>query len=244
MIVIPAIDLKDGKCVRLRQGDYNDSTIFSDSPVDMAKKWEGFGIDRLHLVDLDGASSGNTDNFNVIKEIAQTVSIPVEIGGGIRSIETIETYLEAGISFAILGTAAVKNPELVKEACKKFPGKIIVGIDAKNGYVATDGWLETSNVRVEELINAFEEAGVAEIIYTDISRDGMMQGPNFESIEEVARGTNIPLIASGGFTTIDDVHKILTLKDAGVSGYILGRSIYEETIDLKEAIKISAMASE
>ncbi|MBF0274431.1 MAG: 1-(5-phosphoribosyl)-5-[(5-phosphoribosylamino)methylideneamino]imidazole-4-carboxamide isomerase [Nitrospinae bacterium] len=239
MIVIPAIDLKGGQCVRLRQGNYDDTTVFSDNPAEMAKKWADFGIPRLHLVDLDGASSGNPDNFKVIEKICRSVSVPVELGGGIRSIETIKKYLDIGVTYAILGTVAVKSPEIVKEACSIFPDKIIVGIDAKNGFVATNGWLETSETKVNELTKSYEKDGVAEIIYTDISRDGMMQGPNFEAIHETASQTSIPIIASGGFTTIDDVKKIITLEKSGVRGFILGRSIYEETINLKEALSLT-----
>ncbi len=238
MIVIPAIDLKGGQCVRLRQGRFDDVTIFSNSPSEIAKKWEAAGGHRLHLVDLDGASSGKPENRKAVEEIVKAVSIPVDLGGGIRNIETIDRYLNIGLDYVILGTAAVKNPHLVDVAAEKYPGKILVGIDAKNGFVATDGWLETSEVRVESCIERFAEQGVAEIIYTDISKDGMMEGPNFASIAEVAERSALPIIASGGYTELEDVKKTLPLEEKGVSGFILGRSIYEGTIDLAEAVAL------
>ncbi len=238
MIVIPAIDLQGGRCVRLRQGRFDDATVFSDSPAEMAQKWEEAGGHRLHLVDLDGAGSGRPENRKAIEAIIEAVSLPVDVGGGIRDIETIDRYLDLGLSFVILGTAAIKNPRLVDVAARKHPGKIVVGIDAKDGFVATDGWLETSEVRVEECIRRFAEQGVAEIIYTDISKDGMMEGPNFRAIAEVAESSSLPVIASGGYTTLDDVRKTLPLEEKGVKGFILGRSIYEGSINLSEAVAL------
>ena len=235
MLVIPAIDLKDGQCVRLKQGRMEDSTVFSDNPVDMAQKWIDAGCRRLHLVDLNGAFEGKPIHGDIVTEISNRhPNLPIQIGGGIRSLETIEYYLKAGVQFCILGTKAVKEPEFVKEACDAFPGHIIVGIDAKDGMVATDGWADVSTVKAVDLAKQFAEAGVSEIVYTDISRDGMMQGVNLESTVEMATA-GIPIIASGGVTNMDDIRNLVAVADQGISGAIKGRAIYEGTLDVAEA---------
>jgi phosphoribosylformimino-5-aminoimidazole carboxamide ribotide isomerase len=236
MLMIPAIDLKDGQCVRLRQGLMEDSTVFSDEPVSMARKWVEQGCRRLHLVDLNGAFEGEPVNGDVVRDIARDQpDLPVQIGGGIRSGETIEAYLQAGVSFAILGTVAVKQPEFVVEMCQQFPGKIIVGIDAKDGLVATEGWAEVSEVKAVDLATRFADVGVTSIVYTDISRDGMMQGVNVEATREMAKASPIPVIASGGITDMADIHKLCEIAGDGVLGAITGRAIYEGTLDLKQA---------
>lgn len=236
MILIPAIDLKDGKCVRLKQGRMDDTTVFSDNPVDMAARWVDAGARRLHLVDLNGAFAGEPVNGEVIHAIAERFpDIPVQIGGGIRTAETVKAYLDAGVSYCIIGTKAVQEPSFVVNLCQQFPDHIIVGIDAKNGMVATEGWAEVSSVSAIDLAKQFEAAGVSSIVYTDIARDGMMQGVNIEQTAQLASSINIPVIASGGMTNMDDVKAVLAAESQGVMGAILGRSIYEGTINLAEA---------
>lgn len=236
MILIPAIDLKEGHCVRLRQGNMDDSTVFSDDPVSMAAKWEAQGCKRLHLVDLDGAFEGEPVNADVIEEICNSFPhLPIQIGGGIRKIETVESYLEAGVSYVILGTMAVKRPEFITELCAEFPGKIIVGIDARNGMVAVHGWAEHSDRRAQELALQFEDEGVAAIVYTDISRDGMMQGVNVEATRKLAESIHVPVIASGGVTDMDCIVKLNAVKHSGIEGIIIGRALYERTISLPDA---------
>ncbi len=236
MLFIPAIDLKDGNCVRLRQGRMEETTVFSNSPVDMAQQWVDEGARRLHLVDLNGAFEGKPVNGAVIEAIAQRFpDTPVQIGGGIRDIATVEAYLNAGVQYCIIGTKAVEDPVFIGELCHQFPEHIIVGIDAKNGMVATEGWAEVSSVSAIDLAKQFEEAGVSAIVYTDIARDGMMQGVNIESTVELANSISIPVIASGGMTNQDDVQAVCAVENAGVMGAILGRSIYEGTINLAEA---------
>jgi phosphoribosylformimino-5-aminoimidazole carboxamide ribotide isomerase len=236
MLVIPAIDLKDGQCVRLRQGLMNDSTVFSDNPVATAQRWADAGGRRLHLVDLNGAFEGEPVNAGAVEAIAKALpEMPIQIGGGIRDMGTIARYLEAGVSAVIIGTLAVKDPAFVRVACKEFPGKIIVGIDAKNGFVATDGWAQVSDVRATELAKQFEAHGVASIIYTDIARDGMMQGVNVEATVEMARASSIPVIASGGISHIDDIRALANFMREGIAGAITGRAIYEGTLDLAQA---------
>lgn len=236
MIVIPAIDLKDGACVRLRQGLMEDSTVFSDDPAAMARKWVEQGAKRLHLVDLNGAFAGEPVNGEVVKAIAKAYpELPIQIGGGIRSLETIQHYLDAGVTYVIIGTKAVKEPEFVKQACDAFPGHIIVGLDAKDGYVATDGWAEVSSVKATDLAKQFAADGVSEIVYTDIARDGMMQGVNIEATVEMARAGNIPIIASGGITNMDDIKGLMAVAHEGITGAITGRAIYEGSLDLAEA---------
>ncbi|RVU83767.1 1-(5-phosphoribosyl)-5-[(5-phosphoribosylamino)methylideneamino]imidazole-4-carboxamide isomerase [Leucothrix sargassi] len=236
MLLIPAIDLKDGKCVRLRQGLMDDVTVFSDNPVDTATRWVDAGTKRLHLVDLNGAFEGKPVNGEVVKAIAQAYpDLPIQIGGGIRDEETVQAYLDAGVQYCIIGTKAVQDPQFVIDLCAKFPGHIIVGIDAKNGMVATDGWAEESTTSAIDLAQKFEKAGVSAIVYTDIARDGMMQGVNIDETVRLAESISIPVIASGGVTNMDDIKGLLEVESRGVSGTILGRSIYEGTIDLAEA---------
>jgi phosphoribosylformimino-5-aminoimidazole carboxamide ribotide isomerase len=238
MLLIPAIDLKDGKCVRLRQGDLDDATIFSDNPVEVAARWANLGAARLHLVDLNGAVAGKPLNESVIKAILAEVGtdLPVQIGGGIRDLDTIERYLDAGISYVIIGTAAVKNPGFLQDACVAFPGQIIVGLDARDGKVATDGWSKLTKHNVADLAKKFEDYGCEGIIYTDIGRDGMLSGVNIEATVALAQHVRIPVIASGGITNMTDIDALLAVEDQGVEGAILGRSIYEGTLDFKAAL--------
>ena len=236
MLIIPAIDLKDGACVRLRQGRMEDSTVFSDDPVSMAAKWVEGGCRRLHLVDLNGAFEGQPVNGEVVTAIAKRYpNLPIQIGGGIRSLETIEHYVKAGVSYVIIGTKAVKDPQFVTDACKAFPGKVIVGLDAKDGFVATDGWAEVSTVQVIDLAKRFEADGVSAIVYTDIAKDGMMQGCNVEATAALAAASRIPVIASGGLTNLDDVRALCGVESEGIEGAITGRAIYEGSINFREA---------
>jgi phosphoribosylformimino-5-aminoimidazole carboxamide ribotide isomerase len=241
MLVIPAIDLKDGLCVRLKQGVMDDSTVFSDDPVAMARRWVSEGCRRLHLVDLNGAFEGKPVNGDVVKAIAKDQPrLPIQIGGGIRSGESIEAYLQAGVSFVIIGTKAVKEPQFVTEMCKQFPGKIIVGIDAKDGLVATEGWAEVSEIKATDLARRFAHDGVSSIVYTDIARDGMMQGVNVEATLTMALSTQgtsspIPVIASGGITNMDDIRALKAVAQHGILGAITGRAIYEGSLSVKEA---------
>jgi phosphoribosylformimino-5-aminoimidazole carboxamide ribotide isomerase len=236
MLLLPAIDLKDGQCVRLRQGRMEDTTVFSDSPVDTATRWVEAGAKRLHLVDLNGAFDGKPVNSDSVRAIAKKFpDLPIQIGGGIRDAETVQAYLDAGVTYCIIGTKAVEDPDFVISLCKQFPDHIIVGIDAKNGMVATDGWAEVSTVSAIDLAQKFEKAGVVAIVYTDISRDGMMTGVNIEATVELANSISIPVIASGGVTDMNDIIELCKVEDAGISGTILGRSIYEGTIDLAKA---------
>ena len=237
MIVIPAIDLKDGKCVRLEQGLMERDTVFNDNPGAQARAWQDQGAELLHIVDLDGAFAGEPKNRAAIEAIVRAVSIPTQLGGGIRDIATIEAYLALGISRVIIGTAAQRNPELVKEACLKFPGRIVVGIDAKNGMVAVQGWAEVTGITAVDLARKFEGFGVAAIIYTDISRDGMLQGPNLEATRQLAESISIPVIASGGLSTLQDIKNLLTVESSGVIGVITGKAIYTGAINLAEAIR-------
>ncbi len=236
MLVIPAIDLKDGKCVRLRQGRMDDSTVFSDDPVEMAARWVAAGARRLHLVDLNGAFAGEPVNGEIVTAIARRFpSLPIQIGGGIRSAEVIRAYLAAGVEYVIIGTKAVKEPEFVAAMCAEFPGHIIVGIDAKNGLVATDGWAEVSTVKATDLACRFARDGVSSIVYTDIARDGMMQGVNLDATVELAQACGLPVIASGGVTNMDDIHQLAAVADKGILGAITGRAIYEGTLDIAVA---------
>jgi phosphoribosylformimino-5-aminoimidazole carboxamide ribotide isomerase len=239
MLIIPAIDLKDGQCVRLRQGLMDDSTVFSDDPVAMATRWVGAGCRRLHLVDLNGAFAGEPVNAEVVTAIAAAYpDLPIQIGGGIRNLETIEHYVNAGVSYVIIGTKAVKEPAFVGEACAAFPGRVIVGLDAKDGLVATDGWAEVSEVHATELARRFESDGVSAIVYTDIARDGMMQGVNVDATVAMARASSTPVIASGGITDLEDIRSLLAVAEQGICGAITGRAIYEGTLDVAEAQRI------
>ncbi len=236
MLIIPAIDLKDGKCVRLRQGRMEDSTVFSDDPVAMAARWVSAGARRLHLVDLNGAFAGEPVNGEVVKAIAKAYpDLPIQIGGGIRGLDTIEAYLKAGVTYVIIGTKAVKDPDFVTAACEAYPGHIIVGLDAKNGLVATDGWAEVSEIKATELAKRFQADGVEAIVYTDIEHDGMMDGVNVEATLGMAQASTIPVIASGGITNLEDIKRVKTVADQGILGAITGRAIYEGTLDVSEA---------
>lgn len=239
MLLIPAIDLKDGKCVRLRQGDMDDETVFSDDPVAVAGKWVDAGARRLHIVDLNGAFAGEPVNAGVIHEIADTYpDLPIQVGGGIRDEDTIQAYLDAGVQYVIIGTKAVTAPHFINDICLEFPGHIIVGLDAKDGKVAIDGWSKLSNHDVIDLAQHFEKDGVEAIIYTDIGRDGMMTGVNVESTVKLAEAIRIPVIASGGITTIEDVRALSNVSEEGVIGAITGRAIYEGTLDFTEGQKL------
>jgi len=236
MLIIPAIDLKDGRCVRLKQGRMEDDTVFSDDPVGVAAQWVEQGARRLHLVDLNGAFAGTPINGEIVRAIAERFpKLPIQIGGGIRSLETIEAYVKSGVSYVILGTKAVKEPGFVREACRAFPGRVIVGIDATDGWVATDGWAEVSSIQAVDLALQFKNDGISAIVYTDIARDGMMQGVNVEATVRLARDSGLPIIASGGVTNLDDVRGLLRVRKDGVIGTITGRAIYEGTLDLAEA---------
>jgi phosphoribosylformimino-5-aminoimidazole carboxamide ribotide isomerase len=246
MQMIPAIDLKDGQCVRLRKGVMEDSTVFSDDPVAIARQWVEQGTQRLHLVDLNGAFAGEPVNGEVVMAIAKVYpDLIIQIGGGIRSATTIQHYLDAGVKYVIIGTQAVKEPVFVKQMCREFPGHIIVGLDAKGGFVATDGWANVSQVKATELAKQFEADGVSSIIYTDIDRDGMMQGVNVEATVEMARASRLPIIASGGITNLDDIRALLARahEGAGICGAITGRAIYEGTLDLAEAQRLCDQAA-
>lgn len=236
MLLIPAIDLKDGVCVRLRKGDMDDVTVFSDDPVAMAGQWVDAGAERLHIVDLDGAAKGKPVNAPVIHEIADAYpDLAIQVGGGIRDEDTIQAYLEAGVQYIIIGTKAVNAPHFVRDVCVEFPGHIIVGLDAKKGKVAVDGWSKLSNHDFIDLARQFERDGVEAIIFTDIDRDGMMDGLNIDSTVELARSITIPVIASGGVTSLDDIRRLCEVEQEGVMGVVAGRSLYEGAIDFAEA---------
>ncbi len=240
MKIIPAIDLKNGECVRLRQGRMDDATVFGADPVAMARKWVEAGARRLHMVDLDGAFAGKPLNADCIRSVcAAFPELTVQVGGGIRSLESIQAYVDAGVSFVIIGTKAVKDPDFVREACQVYPGQVIVGLDARDGMVATDGWADVSTVSAIDLAKAFRGAGVASIVYTDIARDGMLQGVNIESTVQLAREGGLPVIASGGVSTIEDIRQLVRHRDDGVEGVICGRAIYEGTLDLSEALALA-----
>ena len=240
MELIPAIDLKDGKCVRLRQGAMDDVTIYSDDPVEMARRWVEAGARRLHMVDLDGAISGTPKNAAAVHAVCEAFpELPVQVGGGIRDEDTVQTYLDAGVRYVIIGTKAVTAPHFVNDLCLEFPGHIIVGLDAKEGKVAVDGWSKLSHHDVIDMAQRFEEDGVEAIIYTDISRDGMMSGVNIESTVALARAITIPVIASGGITNLDDVRALCAVADEGIQGAITGRAIYEGTLDFAAGQKLA-----
>ncbi|ABL02684.1 1-(5-phosphoribosyl)-5-[(5-phosphoribosylamino)methylideneamino] imidazole-4-carboxamide isomerase [Candidatus Ruthia magnifica str. Cm (Calyptogena magnifica)] len=236
MIVIPAIDLKNGQCVRLRQGLMEDTTVFSDSPVEMAEQWVKQGARRVHLVDLNGAFEGRPVNVSSVTEVVSAFpDLPVQIGGGIRNMQIANAYIEAGIDYLIIGTMAVTNPEFVSELCREFPSKVIVGLDANDGLVATQGWTQQTDLNVVNLSKKFEQYGVSSIVYTDIARDGMMQGVNIEATVDLAKQTSIPIIASGGISNMEDIFGLLVEAHHGIMGAIIGRAIYEGTLDFKQA---------
>jgi phosphoribosylformimino-5-aminoimidazole carboxamide ribotide isomerase len=241
MLIIPAIDLKDGQCVRLKQGEMDSATVFSSEPAVMAKKWIDSGARRLHLVDLNGAFAGKPVNEAAIKAITDAVgeNIPVQLGGGIRDLDTIERYLEDGITYVIIGSAAVKTPGFLHDACNAFPGHIIVGLDAKDGKVAVDGWSKVTHHDVVDLAQRFQDYGVEGVVYTDIGRDGMLSGVNIEATVKLAQALTIPVIASGGITNLDDIRALCAVEEEGIMGAITGRAIYEGTLDFVAAQKLA-----
>jgi phosphoribosylformimino-5-aminoimidazole carboxamide ribotide isomerase len=238
LVVIPAIDIKEGRCVRLKQGRMTDETVFSEVPEEMAVKWFKLGAERLHIIDLDGAAQGRPVNNLTIKRIVDSVPIPIELGGGVRDMDSMETYFDIGIHYVIVGTVAYKDPEFVMRACERFPGRIILGIDARNERVAVEGWTEEIDSRPVEMAEKFKASGVSSIIYTDIHRDGMRTGPNVDSTRDLARAIQIPVIASGGISGISDVIEILKLSEDGVIGMITGMALYDGSLDLSEAIEV------
>lgn len=240
MLIFPAIDIRGGKCVRLFKGDFNQETVFSDQPEEMAKKWQAEGAAYLHLVDLDGALAGRSVNLPTVEKILQQVTIPVELGGGIRTMENIDAVLSLGVQRVILGSVAVRDPALVKEACAKYGDRIVVGIDAKDGIVAVDGWGVSGNIAVEALAKEMAKAGVKTIIYTDISRDGTLSGVNVEATAALARTSGIRIVASGGVKSVADIQAVKAHEKDGIEGVIVGKSIYMGTLDLREALEIAA----
>lgn len=238
MIIYPAIDLKSGKCVRLYKGDMNKVTVFNDSPSGQAAYFSEHGFKFIHIVDLDGAVAGKSINQDAIKSILRNVKIPVQLGGGVRDLNSIENWLNIGVSRVIIGTAALDNPGLVRDAAKKFPGKIVVGIDAKNGMVATHGWVQASSVSATNLAKQFEDSGVAAIIYTDINRDGTMVGPNLDETKQLAQSVKIPIIASGGVSSLDDIRRIKAIENLGVVGVIVGRALYDKKIEISDLLSL------
>jgi phosphoribosylformimino-5-aminoimidazole carboxamide ribotide isomerase len=239
MIVIPAVDIKNGKCVRLRQGERDLETVFSDDPAAMAKRWENEGAELIHVVDLDGAFEKSPRNLPAIKEILSRVKAGIQIGGGIRTEETIGMFLDIGVKRVVIGTEAHRNPRFVKNACRLYPGRIVVGIDARKGLVAIEGWTRTTDMKAVDLARIYEDCGVAAINFTDIYRDGMETGPNLEETRLLAESISIPVVASGGVSTIKDIINILSLESCGVVGVITGKAIYSGTLDFKEAVGIA-----
>lgn len=234
MILFPAIDIRNGNCVRLIQGDYNQETIYGDSPVDMAAQWHEKGAKFIHIVDLDAAKSGLSQNSKVIKEIAKSCPAPIQVGGGIRTMEVIRDYLDNGVNRVIVGTAAINNPDFLKEAVTAYGERIVVSIDARNGYVATDGWTDTSEIKAIDLLHSLVEIGVKTIVYTDIAKDGMLQGPNFEELQTMHEASDIDVIASGGVSTVKDVKK---LKETNMYGAIVGKALYDGTVTLEALLE-------
>jgi len=237
VLIIPAIDLKDGRCVRLKQGDMSTATVFSDDPVSMARHWAGQGARRLHVVDLNGAVAGKPKNEKVIRDVIAAVGeqVPLQVGGGIRDLDTIESYLDAGVTYIVIGTAAVKNPGFLSDACYAFPGHIIAGLDAKDGKVAVEGWSKLTGHDVVDLAKKYEDYGIEALVYTDIGRDGMMSGVNIEATLRLAQATKTPIIASGGLSSVEDVQRVCKLAPEGVIGAIAGRALYEGKLELKAA---------
>lgn len=235
MILFPAIDIRNGNCVRLIQGDYDQETIYGNSPTAMAREWEQQGAAYLHLVDLDGAKTGDSSNAQAIRDVAQAVSVPVQVGGGIRSMAMVDGHIENGVSRVIIGTAAINDPDFLKAAVEKYGDKIAVSIDARNGYVATDGWTETSDVKATDLLIELEKIGVQTVVYTDIYKDGMLQGPNFKELQLVDEATSIDVIASGGVTTKKDIEK---LQNMNMYGAIIGKALYDGNLNLAELVGV------
>ncbi|TMG92267.1 MAG: 1-(5-phosphoribosyl)-5-[(5-phosphoribosylamino)methylideneamino]imidazole-4-carboxamide isomerase [Betaproteobacteria bacterium] len=237
MLIIPALDIKDGHCVRLKQGKMRDATVFSEDPVGMARHWKAEGARRLHVVDLNGAAAGKPKNESVIRAILQALgdSLPVQLGGGIRDLDTIEHYLDLGVGYIIIGTAAVKNPGFLQDACTAFSGHIIVALDAKDGKVAVEGWSKMTGHDVVDLAKKFQDYGVEAIIYTDIGRDGMLTGVNVDATLKLARELRVPVIASGGLTSVEDIRALCKIESEGINGVITGRAIYQGTLDFKKA---------
>ena len=240
MLLIPAIDLKNGQCVRLRQGRMDDVTVFSTDPVSVAKRWADEGAERLHVVDLDGAVKGAPVSLRVVEQIAAAIQIPVQVGGGIRDEETVQRYLDAGVAYVIIGTKAVNTPHFLHDLCLEYPRHIIVGLDAKDGRVALNGWAKITHHDVVEMAQHCERDGVEAIIYTDIGRDGMMSGFNAESTQRLAQAVKTPVIASGGVSSIEDIHRLKELEPDGVSGAVIGRALYEGGLSLKDCLKAAA----
>lgn len=241
MRILPAIDLLDGKCVRLRKGNYDDVTVYSDDPAEMARKWVDLGAEGLHIVDLDGAKAGKPVNREAIKAITKSAQVPVELGGGVRSVETVSDYLDLGVSQVILGTAAIKTPDLVLASADLFPDRILVGIDVKDGKPAISGWLDTSSDDPVKLAEKFAVMGAVGIIYTDISRDGMLQGANIDGLKQFSQKIDLPVTASGGVTSVEDVKAIIGLARYGVTSMIIGKALYDGELDLKDALKAAAL---
>ncbi|MDD2671290.1 MAG: 1-(5-phosphoribosyl)-5-[(5-phosphoribosylamino)methylideneamino]imidazole-4-carboxamide isomerase [Syntrophales bacterium] len=239
MIIIPAIDVKDGKCVRLRQGDFSRVTVYSADPAEMARKWRDLGAQRIHVVDLDGSREGRPVNAGAIRLILEDAGVPVEVGGGIRNMETVETYLGMGAGWVILGTSALKDGDFLREACRRYPGRIILGIDAKDGNVAVEGWTENTDRSAASLAKKYEEIGLHAIVYTDIMRDGMETGVNVEATVKIAESVNIPIIASGGVSGIRDIERLAEIADPRIIGVITGKALYTGALDLREAIRAS-----
>ncbi|OGT73653.1 MAG: 1-(5-phosphoribosyl)-5-[(5-phosphoribosylamino)methylideneamino]imidazole-4-carboxamide isomerase [Gammaproteobacteria bacterium RIFCSPLOWO2_02_FULL_56_15] len=241
MLLIPAIDLKEGKCVRLRQGRMDDETVYSNNPIEVAERWVKAGAKRLHIVDLDGAVSGAPVNAQIIHDISYTFpGINIQVGGGIRDADTIQAYLDAGVNYVIIGTRAITTPHFVSDVCLEFPGHIIVGLDARNGKLATEGWSKLSHHDATDMAQRFEEDGVTSIIFTDISRDGMMNSLNLAATVELCRHIHIPVIASGGITNMDDIRALCAVAHEGIEGAITGRALYENTLDFAEAQKLAS----
>jgi len=240
MLIIPAIDIKDGKCVRLRQGNMDEETVYCMDPLEVAKRWVDAGARRLHVIDLNGATVGRPENADIIHEIAELYpQIPIQVGGGIRNEDTIQTYLDAGVKFVIIGTKAVTTPHFISDICLEFPGHIIVGLDAKDGKLATNGWSKLSHHDAADMAQRFEDEGVAAIIFTDIGRDGMLTSVNIKATVELSRQISIPVIASGGITNLDDIRNLCKVAEEGIEGAITGRAIYEKTLDFAEAQKLA-----
>ena len=239
MIIIPAVDIKDGRCVRLIQGRKDAETVYSNDPVQMANKWKNQGAEMIHVIDLDGAFQQYPQNTDAIQKMVEQLDIPVQVGGGIRDEKTIRQYIEIGVERVIIGTEAIKNPKLVKKACKTFPGQIVVAIDARRGMVAIEGWTQTTPMKAIDLAKRFEDSGVAAINFTDIDKDGMQTGPNIEETRRIAEAISIPVIASGGVSTIDDIKNLLPLNAMGITGIIIGKALYSGSLNLRDAITLT-----